>query len=251
MKRRTLWIIVAVLFALAVSTIFTVYGEHKIAISEQTIQDQINKQVGQEFPVGGMAKVAAKSIRLEAASVKIDTDSLAINFSVLTKMRFDKEVSIKSHVVGTTSFRKGEFYFDPKDVKIDKMSIGNGTLETLAQNISDKFIDNEKLKDLTNKFGLTAADWTRSIVEEATSRWLSNNPVYTLKGDLRGSLIKASLSSLDIRNGEIIATVTLWKMTLTIIIGLIALISAIALTYVLIKNPELGAVALLGSLTIS
>lgn len=81
------------------------------------------------------------------------------------------------------------------------------------------------------------------------SDMLEKTPLYKLKSDFKGIVIRASLEKIWIENGVLHATISLWQLTTTLAVWAVCLVFAVVLAFGLIMSPDWGLAAIaVGSL---
>ena len=123
--------------------------------------------------------------------------------------------------------RSEALYFDLDKAKIDQLTIA-------AKTVVDE--------DATTRRRLTEAvgPAVQRVAESAARTYLSAVPVYRLKNDLKGFVLKAALSDVKIEQNALAVTFSLWNLTATVLIFALPLVIVAALIYLLIRDPLWG-----------
>jgi hypothetical protein len=118
-------------------------------------------------------------------------------------------------------------YFDVDEAQIDRLTIAGKTI-----------VDG----DATARSRLTeaAGPALQHVAESAARSYLSAVPVYRLKNDLKGFTLKAALSDVKIEQNVLVVTLSLWNLTVTVLIFALPLAIVAALIYLLIRDPLWG-----------
>ncbi len=240
-RRKLLWTVAVVLVAIALVGLWTVYGTHTVTLSEAKIQAQVNKVIGQEFPVSGKAKLVLKSSTIRSADVRVTNGTLSAFIVVDGALRLNKKFTLTTHATGVPEYSSGAFYFRPTEVEVERFAYEGSTPTELLTKLAKRYVSNEKASQLIQDAAPKVEEWMTTTAENAAVRTLQHKPVYELKGDIKGVLIRASLDSVKVEANTIKLTFTLWRLTVSVFIGLFCLVAAIGLIVLLVKHPELGA----------
>lgn len=199
LKRRT-WI-VSCAIALVVFTIGAVFAASRLKdlrISEKAIQGKIAEKIPFE-----KEKLRVKVI-VEKLDFNLDNNLINLAFDVKLK-GFTKELDMKATANGTLVYNSGggTFHFRHHNLKFSELT----------------------LKGF--KFSKAQEEMALAGVEAAVSWYLQNYPVYKLPDDFKGNVAKIALESVEIRDRAIIAHLSFWQLTKTVILCLVAVVMCI------------------------
>lgn len=201
------WLAAGVIIALSLAgIIFSSYALPSITLKQEMIQSKLDAKLPIEKE-GALSKIV-----LEKASVDISGRQPLLYFKGYSEL-LKKRISVEAQTKGEIIYRHGKFYFHPQGLEIKNLSFAGFEIPE-------------------NKRELVSAG-----VIAATSFYLNNSPVYTLKGT-KGAIIKAAIKSIDFSDGAITVHLSIWQLTLTALIWLVALISGIVIATALVINPE-------------
>src|SRR5262249_13048294 len=102
----------------------------------------------------------------------------------------------------------GAFYFHPDKIKVQELSYqGQPTY---------------------------VEDWTAPLVEAAAMHAFEKRPIYRLKNDAKGFILRSSLTSMNVVGDHIEITFSLWQITAAVLAGILLLILTVAFALVLV-----------------
>jgi hypothetical protein len=189
-----------------------------VSISEDFAQEQLAKKVGKDLPIKGPAQIAIKKASLQEINVHISGGQVNISAKLNGEFRFGKSFSLVSSAIGVPSYSEGAFYFHPDKIKVQEFSF-----------------QGQKVN---------AGDWMTSLVEGAAIHAFEKRPIYRLKDDVKGRIIRSSLTSISVAGDHIELTFSLWQITAAVVAGIILLILSVAAALVLLVRSRLAGMSL-------
>jgi hypothetical protein len=246
-RRNLMWTGVIFLVLLAMIGLWTVYGTHRISLTEADVQDRIQRQLDKDFPIKGAARLLVKTVRLQGATVNIQDGRVIALVDVEGVLRTNKKFTLTAYAVGVPTYIAGEFYFKPDRIAVQKFAYEGSTPTEMFSRFSQRFVTSDKTRQAVEDYAPKVEEWMTAIAQNAVVHSLEKRPVYRPKDDVKGLLIKASLDSVTVDQNRIVITFSLWQLTLTVLLGVICLIAALGLGLALIRHPVLGAALILTS----
>ncbi len=240
MKKRTVaWIAIAFILLVAVVGFgWTFFGIHEVSMPQADLQARID----QKMPVTQKG-VTFSGVKLDLSNNKINLDLDA------TTTKFKTEYKMHCYTMGTMRYdtSRGSFYFHPEQVKFNDVRANGKNVAEKVGGLIDKWVDKQKIidsqmiKDNKAEIMQFAEDKTQSLVQSSAESVLERVPVYTIKDDnIKGWVIKSALKSVEVKDGKVIAHISLWQLT-TVVIGYVVLfLLGIAFLVLLCMNPEWG-----------
>lgn len=226
-KRRIAWTTTIVTLVIAaVGVFYTAFGNFDITLSQQTLQQKIDAKM----PFTTKSNVVFSEVKLDLSGDKI---GLAVAAS--TK-KLNVQINGTGQTTGTIRYDgDGSFYFHPEELKVTSLTTGTGAAEGAVKPKVEAALEKWlKNSDRAKAAEATAEKWLQRGAEMALERI----PVYRVKDDFKGTIIKASLTSVEVKNNAVVAHISLWRLT-GVVIGYLALGAlALALAIALMLNPE-------------
>jgi hypothetical protein len=213
-SHRYILIALAVCTLLAIVLLSQVHGIKTVSISENFAQEQLSKKVGKDLPLKGPAQIAIKKASLEEINIHISDGQVNISAKLNGEFRFGKSFSLASSAIGVPSYSEGAFYFHPDKIKVQELSF-----------------QGQKVN---------AGDWMTSLVETAAMHSFEKRPIYRLKDDVKGHIIRAALTSIKAGGDHIELTFSLWQITKTVAAGILLLILSAVFALVLLVRSRFG-----------
>ena len=240
-KRQMMYGGVVLLFLIGGGLLWTLFGTHTVSLTEDYVQRRVDAHIGKEFPVKGRAHMLVKTVKIASATVHIEDGQVTLFMDIEGKMIADKKFSLAAYAIGVPYYTNGEFYFKQHRVAIEGFTYEGSTPAERIEKFA-KHIPSKRLRDLAVDKAPVVERWITDMAESAAMHTLERRPVYRLKDDIKGILVRASLESVIGQGERIVVTFSLWQLTITVCLGVIALIVAIAFLYILLNNPLLGEV---------
>jgi hypothetical protein len=224
---------VAILIISLIYICFGIQNKIEVKLSEEFLQTSIQKQLPK--------KIKGK-IELEKAALTLKENNLEVNVT-LNGAYLNRQFSIQATGAGTPTYnpKNGIFYFHPQNLKIEKITY-------IGENVEDKILGLIKNKELQNTAKIIIPKVTQWIEESAIPAGiekLGEIPVYKVKNDTKGIILKSTLSKIKINEGNLELTFSLLQLTKTIGIAVFTVVAAIAFLVSTLRNPEIIGVTLL------
>jgi hypothetical protein len=209
------------LIALTICALFSIfllsqaYGIKSISISESFAQEQLSKQIGKDIPVKGAAAIAIKKVSLHGVGIHIGDGQVHISAKLNGELRFGKSFSLASSAIGIPSYSEGAFYFHPEKFKVQELSFQGQQMR--------------------------AEGWMTDLVEAAAMFSFEKRPVYRLKDDVKGIIVRSSLTSMKVAGDHIEVTLSLWQITKAAVAGILLMILSAAFALSLLVESHKSA----------
>ncbi len=243
MKKRTLaWL--AIVFTLLVAVAgfgWTFFGVHEVSMAQADLQSRID----QKMPV------TQKGVTISGVKLDLSNDKINLDLDAATT-KFKTEYKMHCHTIGTMRYdsQRGAFYFHPEAVKFNDVRANGTNVAEKVGGLIDKWVDNKKVRENKDEIMQFAEDTTQKLVQSSAETVLERVPVYTIKDDnVKGWVIKSSLKSVEVKDGKVIAHISLWSLTTAVIGYIVLFLIAILFLVLLLMNPEFG-VAILSIATL-
>lgn len=211
MFTRKTWTVisVAVLAALLLGIIYVAQGSWSVTLSEETLRNKISEKIPFKREFG------RSFVLIDRLDFNLDNDLINLKFDVRFH-GFAKEIKITATTTGALVYndRKGSFHFRPQNIKFSETSLAGF-----------------KTSKTTGEVALTATEWSLGW-------YLNNFPVYKIPNDLKGTVAKMSLKSVEIKNGEITAHLSFWQLTKTVLLYTILFIVFLPIGFGFVMNAH-------------
>jgi hypothetical protein len=129
-------------------------------------------------------------------------------------------------------------------VTIDGLTIRGATVAETLEGAAGRLKGRlgEVLKDTASKIDASAAP----IAEQGIKYYLATYPIYRLKDDTKGLVVRTVLRTVAIEKGALVVTLSLWGITLSGFAWVLLLLAVTVSMVLLIRRPEWGRSALSG-----
>ena len=195
------------------------WGDIVVTRTEAQIRDIVDKQLVRMASEESQRKnAAARNLKILEVGVSI-IDAIAITAKVEGR-RFAQAFSATVHVVGVPEYRPREraFFFKASEFKVLAFSYKGGTVSERATRFVKRITKNEELQAMAEELAPKLEAWVTALAENSVKRGLERFPVYRLKDDLKGWAISVSLKSVEVKDGKIVAVVSVWQLTWTVLL---------------------------------
>jgi hypothetical protein len=223
-KRRLAWIALGALGVLVVAGLaWAAFGPTTIVLTAPQIQERINRALPREF----------KGVTVERATVAIVDGKIALRVEAQAKaLGQTLGTAVSARGIPRYESEQGEIFFDAEDVKIENTALAGGPLtQRLGERLGER---------LSERLGEPAAPRIRDAVAAGITAYLAARPVYRFKDDLKGIVGKAALGDIAMQPDAIVITLSVARLTVTVAVGLAALLVIVVLVVQLVRHPRWG-----------
>jgi hypothetical protein len=246
--RTTIMGVSVLSFVGAIFLLISFFGDKEVHFSEEQIQNQILKGLDkkglQKGPSPHTSLKVVKEISIKDVNMKISDGQIHAVVSVEGTLIASKKFSLTAKAVGAPQYKNGAFYFSPTNIKVESFEYEGDKPGVVISKIADRYITDDKKKLLMKDIAPVIESWMTTTAQNAVMFVLEKRPVYTLKNDVKGVLIKSSLESVKIQGNELVLTFSVWEFGLSVVIGIFLLIASIAMVLALAQSPFLGVIAI-------
>ena len=231
-KRKWAWTATIAAAIIAVAGVcWSVFGVHEISMSQADIQTKIDEKM----------PASQKGVTISNAKIDLSGDKLGLTFNAATT-KFNTEYRMNTATRGTLRYdhSRGAFYFVPEELKVSDIQANGASVAEKVGGFIDKWVDSKKIQDNKAELAAKAEDIAQGLVQKTAASVLERVPVYKLKDDFKGYVVRAVLSDVEVKDGHVIAHLSLWQLTKTVLVFAFALVIAIGFMVALIANPEWG-----------
>lgn len=244
-KRKKLWIGAITAFIVLVFIGCEIaLRTHSVRLSNDLIQNKINANLPREV---------AHNVVVDAVQVKFVNDKVLVTIG-MHGLKLGKNFSMTAQAFGIPEYREaeGKFYFMTSEVDIKSFTFGNtnSTRETTSTKITklaERYITNkgvqDAIKDSVPQIDLAVAKaekWMEEYAEKAAISIINRVPVYSLKDNLKETIVRASLNSVRVEGNDIVVTFSLIKLTMSVVVVFVLALAMIGFMITLARNPKLG-----------
>jgi hypothetical protein len=238
-RRGLMWAGVVALFLLAIGGFWGFYGTHRVTFTEAQVQELINKQLDRDFPVKGAAHLLVKTINVRSATIHIQDNRIVALVDVEGTLRTNKAFTLTAYAIGVPTYSFGELFFKPDKIEVQKFAYQGSTPTELFTRFAKRYVSDDKARQLVEDKAPAVESWMTTVAQAAAVHTLEQRPVYRLKDDVKGLLVKASLASVTIDQDRIAVTFSIWQLTVSVLFGILCLIGGIVVILILLAYPLL------------
>ncbi len=245
MTKRTLaWTLATILLLVgAVGVYWNFFAEQSITISQSDLQSRIDAK---------MPFTAKHGVTVSKATVILGND-ITLDF-VASTQKFGKEYSLNGVGKGVLTYdnSRGAFFFKPEKLELKDFK-ANGAGVNIGDKVGgllDKWVDSPKITANKQEIVEAAEVAGQKLVQRSAEAVLAVTPVYKIPDTLKGQTIRMFLHSVEVKDGNLVAHLSLWQFTVSVMLFGLALLAAIGMVCALLVCPEWGmALLVLGSIS--
>jgi hypothetical protein len=229
-KRNIIWGAISVaLLAGIVGACWAFFGAQQITMTQAELQQKIDAKM----PYTTQNGVTVSNVQLDLTGDKI---GLSIDASAT---KFKTEFTIGAQTTGVLRYdsSRGAFYFHPESLKMTRAEAKGTPIAEKVGAFIDKWVDSKKIQDNKSEIMTAADEIVHTMVQKSAEAVLIRVPVYTLKDDFKGTVVRAALTDVEVKNGTVIAHLSLWQLTKTVLLFLFVLVASIAIAIGMIAHP--------------
>jgi hypothetical protein len=199
--------------------VFFTFGTSRLTFSESEIQARLNQQLPK----------TVKEVTIERVAVRLAENRLALRVEV-QGMVLRQPVSgvVVARGVPRYEAQSGEMHFDADEVKIDQLTIAG------------RSVAGEEDTATRRRLTEAASSALQRLGETAIKAYLAARPVYRLKQDFKGVVLKAALVDVTIQQNTLAVTFSLWNLTLTVATFGLVLSGVLVVIILLVRHPLWG-----------
>ena len=231
-KRRFAWIaVVLVALAALVLGVFGLSGTRTIRVDEAMLQKHIDAQLPKTH----------KGVTIEKAVVHLVDHDLHVT-TTATGKAFGQQFSLDAFGIGSPEYRPDTqaFYVHPTKLDVTRLDLSGESAVDKTSKLLQRYLTDPRIKERAMGTLPGVKLWIEdNIVPRALER-LSQMPLYKPKNDLKGVIIKATLSGITVDKGAVVLVFSLLQLTISVVIALFALVASLGLMFTLARNPGWG-----------
>ncbi len=243
-KRMLAWTLATILLLVgAVGVYWNFFAEQSITISQSDLQSRIDAK---------MPFTAKHGVTVSKATVILGND-ITLDF-VASTQKFGKEYSLNGVGKGVLTYdnSRGAFFFKPEKLELKDFK-ANGAGLNIGDKVGgllDKWVDSPKITANKQEIVEAAEVAGQKLVQRSAEAVLAVTPVYKIPDTLKGQTIRMFLHSVEVKDGNLIAHLSLWQFTVSVMLFGLALLAAIGMVCALLVCPEWGvALLVIGSIS--
>jgi len=219
-KRRIAWIVVALVGLLsAAGLVWSVFGTDRLTFTAAELQSRLNQQLPRTI----------REVTIERVNVALADNQLALRIALQARV-LQQPVSATVSARGVPRYEAHEtaIYFDADEIKIEQLAIAGRTV----------------VGQEGGRLANTVRSTLQGVAESGIKAYLATRPVYRIKDDFKGVVLKAALVDVAIEQNTLAVTFSLWNLTMTAAMFALTLIIVALVIYWLIRHPLWGLLAI-------
>ncbi|MCB1540795.1 MAG: DUF1439 domain-containing protein [Rhodoblastus sp.] len=183
-------------------------GASQLTFRQAEIQDRLNRQLPR----------VVKGVTIDKVDVAFGDNRLSLQASLQGQV-LRQPIAARISALGAPRYNaeRHEIYFDADKIGFDRIMIAG---KTIPHGDAAK-----------NPLVATAVGATEQLAEQAIKTYLAAMPVYRIKDDVKGYVLKAALTDVNVAGDKLVVRLSLWKLTATtatfafwLIVGLVSLV---------------------------
>jgi len=235
-KRKIAWTIIALVLTIAVGGILWAASSDLDVVLTQA---QLQQKVDAKLPF------SAKGVTVSKAEVDLSGDKIGLKLDA-SGTHFKTTFAGSAESKGTVRYdsTRGAFYFSPEELKVSNLKVNDSTVTDKLDHLLDK-LGSPRVQAGKDAIVAKTEAVISDLIQSVASATLERVPVYTLKGDFKGIVVKAMLTSVEVKDSKVHAHLSIWQLTVTVAIYIFAFVLALAFAFALLASPGWGLAPLL------
>mgnify|MGYP000916167802 CR=1 FL=1 len=222
MSRRNIaltFVVLASLICLA-GAVWSALGKSRLVFAQTEIQDRLNRQLPR----------TVKGVTIERVDVALANDRVALQ-ATLQGQVIRQPIAAQVSARGAPRYDKDshEIYFDADSIAFDRIAVAGRTISPGG--------------DSRNPLVATALMTAQQLAEQAVKAYLATLPVYRFKDDLKGFVLKAALSDVNVAGDRLVVDLSLWTLTTTTAVFAFWLLVGLVLIVLILRGSLWGALS--------
>ena len=214
-RRKIAWIVIALVGLLsAAGLVWSMFGSDRLTFTAAELQSRLNQQLPR----------TARDVTIERVDVALADNRLALRIATQARV-LQQPVSATVSARGVPRYEAHEavIYFDADEIKIERLAIAGRTVVGEG-----------------GRLGNAVRSTLQGVAENGIKAYLATRPVYRLKDDFKGLVLKAALVDVTIEQNNLAVTFSLWNLTVATGMFVLILIILVLVIYWLIRHPLWG-----------
>lgn len=206
------------------------FGKKQIVLTQGDIQRRLNAQLPREVVTG---------VQVSSATTQIANDALRCNI-ILQGKRLGTTFKLKVNAHGVPSYDRasGSFYFRADTFDVEEFNFGGKGLAERMEKASQRYITNAGLQHAVSDASPKIEKWATDMAEKGAVFVLGKTPIYRLKDDFKGLVIKGSLDSLRVEGDRLVINISFLRLTISMIALFVGTVVLIIGIFAAASNPK-------------
>ena len=229
-KRTLAWTILTVLgLAGVLAVLWSAVGTSRVALGQADLQARIDR----------MLPKTVKDITVERVTVTLADDRMMLKVQAEGR-KLGQPFTVVASTRGQPRYDpdRGALFFEPDTVTIEDLTLRGSSVGDRVESAAGRLKGRlgEIVKDKASEIDASAA----RIAEQGIKLYLSTFPIYRLKDDAKGLVVRALLRAVAIENNTLVVTFSLWGLTLIAAAWGLLLLALAIFAVQLIRHPGWG-----------
>jgi len=229
-KRTLAWTILTVLgLAGVLAVLWSAVGTSRVALGQADLQARIDR----------MLPKTVKDITVERVTVTLADDRMMLKVQAEGR-KLGQPFTVVASARGRPRYDpdRGALFFEPDTVTIEDLTLRGSSVGDRVESAAGRLKGRlgEIVKDKASEIDASAA----RIAEQGIKLYLSTFPIYRLKDDAKGLVVRALLRAVAIENNTLVVTFSLWGLTLIAAAWGLLLLALAIFAVQLIRHPGWG-----------
>ena len=229
---------------------FAVCGSHQLVFS----QDEIQRRIDPKLPMAVQVKLpaivakhlpkgATRQLNVTGVNVAVHKDKVWLHIDANTT-EFNHLINASAEAEGVLEYRavddpieRGAFFFHPTAVTITSLTVGDKPVEEKVQSkigaMAGKLADRLGLEIPREELHEMVHEYMQQALEEGAALILNKVPAYTFKDDWKGHAASMALTKVEVRDSNVVVTLSFLQLTLFVIGYAITIAAALVLVVLL------------------
>jgi len=208
--------------------------------------DKVLTQSQLQHKIDEKLHFTAKTVTVENVQLNLADDKINLTFDAST-IKFKSHYAVSAATTGKLRYDSGQgaFFFTPEKLALSNFTVNDNVVGAKAEGLVDRLLGDSKLAERKDAFKESAHTVVENAVQEGAQMVLERIPVYTLKDDIKGTIIRMSLTGVEVRDNTLIAHISIWQFTMSVLMFGLVLALSLIIAIGLLASPGWGLIPLL------
>jgi hypothetical protein len=229
-KRNLAWIVIVLVGALSTTAmLWSGFGSIHVVFTAAELQKRLNQKLPR----------TVLNVTIEDVALNASDNRLGLRIDIQTNVHHEAiSAVVSARGVPRYDGHREAMYFDVDEIKVNQVAVAGKTI--VDENAAPR-----------SRLGAAVLPAAQRVVEAAVKTYFAEVPVYRLRNDVKGFVLKAALSDIKIDQNVLVVTFSLWNFSLVVFVFALPLLTVASFVYFLIRYPLWGAELMLDIATVN
>jgi len=223
---------------------FGIWGKHELTFSQQQIQQRISTKIPMTVPVklppivaNHLPAGASRDLTVSNVELQLHDNKIWLHIDA-DATEFKRPIHASAETEGTLEYRptKGNpdelaFFFVPITMSVSNVTVGEKPLGDTVRSklgaMADKLADRYDIELPREELHAEIHAFMQMALEDGARKFLDVVPAYQFKKDWKGTAARMAVSNVEVRDSNVIVTLSYLQLTMFVIFSALVFVAAI------------------------